>query len=136
MSALAEFLSLGVITVTPGRVLKIPRSSVDWALLPSCPVCMPPWLPHRWTTKPVLAIPFLNCSKALSEKIAKVLAKGTFPDSARPAPTSAMFCSAMPRQNVRSGYSARKWQDFVDLPRSASSTTTRSSPAMSSSASP
>ena len=97
---------------------------------------MPPWLPQRCTTKPGLATPFLTCSNPLSVKIAKVLANGIFPDDAIPAPTKIIFCSAIPRDTVLSGLASLKRQDFVDLPKSASSTTTRGSSANRSSAEP
>ena len=83
-----------------------------------------------------LAIPFLTCSNARSVKIANVLANGILPDDAIPAATSIMFCSAIPIENERDGNSALKWQDLVDLPRSASKTTTLGSDASLSRPSP
>ena len=68
--------------------------------------------------------------------IANVLANGIFPDAAIPAATSIMFCSAIPIENDFDGYLVLKWQDFVDLPRSASMTTTRGSSAILSSPEP
>ena len=62
-------------------------------------------------------------------KIANVLANGIFPEDAIPAATSIIFCSAIPIENVRDGYFDLKWQDLVDLPRSASKTTTLGSEA-------
>ena len=50
-----------------------------------------------------LAIPFLTCSNPLSVNIAKVEANGLYPDVARPAETSIIFCSEMPNEMVLSG---------------------------------
>ena len=87
-------------------------------------------------TNPGLAKPFLTCSKARSVNIANVLAKGTLPQDARPAATNTIFCSAIPRETVLSGYCSLKRQDLVDFPKSASITTTLGSSAMFSNAWP
>src|SRR5690606_26949325 len=59
------------------------------------------------------------------------------PQAARPAPTPTRLLSAIPRLKKRSGNSWRTYSALVELPRSPSSTTTRSSArATSSSASP
>ena len=97
---------------------------------------VPPCEPHRWTARLGLATPFLICSKALSVKIANVLANGMYPFDAIPAATKSIFCSPMPQETVLSGCSFRKCRDFVDLPKSASSTTTFSFSASASNASP
>ena len=97
---------------------------------------MPPWLPQMCTVRPERAMPFLTCSNARSVKMANVLAKGTLPDDAMPAATSIMFCSAIPIENDLLGYSDLKWHDFVDLPKSASMTTTLGSPAIRSKPAP
>ena len=62
--------------------------------------------------------------KALSVKIANVLANGIYPFDTIPAATKSIFCSPMPQETVLSGCSFRKCRDFVDFPKSASSTTT------------
>src|SRR5436190_2429805 len=67
------------------------------------------------------------CSKRPARKQAKVAAKGIFPASASPAATPTMFPSAMPSWKKRSGYRSAKALVLVELARSASSTTIRSS---------
>src|SRR3989442_10537497 len=67
------------------------------------------------------------CSKRPARKQAKVAAKGIFPASASPAATATMFPSAMPSWKKRSGYRSANALVLVELARSASSTTIRSS---------
>src|SRR5579883_3157668 len=56
-------------------------------------------------------------------KQAKLVTTGVLPQSARPAPTPIMFCSAMPISKWRCGYFLAKASVIVDLERSASRTT-------------
>src|SRR5688572_6553563 len=71
-------------------------------------------------------------SKRPTTKQAKEQTKGMRPARARPAPTPIMFASAMPRLTARSGNFLAKCTVIVDLLRSASSATIRSSRAPSS----
>ena len=53
-----------------------------------------------------------------------------YPLDAIPAATSNMFCSPIPQDTVRSGCAFLKCSDLVDLPKSASKTTTFGLPVM------
>ena len=69
-----------------------------------------------------------------SNEKSEVLANGMKPDDAKPAAVKSIFCSPIPQEIVLSGNCFLKCSDLVDLPKSASNTTTFSLPAKSSKA--
>src|SRR6185503_15700224 len=88
---------------------------------------IPACVPTRRTLARLYATDTRICSKRPARKQAKLAAKGIFPASASPAATPTMFPSAMPSWKKRVGYLSANAFVLVELARSASSTTMRSS---------